>query len=104
MITSIGWQAVTAKDGLEAIEILESFIDDLPDVILTDIEMPRMDGYEFISALKNHVLFKHIPILVITSRTSDKHKQKAFQLGVSSYITKPFDQRTLIEKVNEVLK
>mgnify|MGYP001772890756 CR=1 FL=1 len=104
MITSIGWRAVTAKDGLEAIEILESFIDDLPDVILTDIEMPRMDGYEFISALKRHESFRRIPILVITSRTSDKHKQKAFQLGVSSYITKPFDQRTLIEKVNEVLR
>ncbi|MCS6873762.1 MAG: response regulator [Pyrinomonadaceae bacterium] len=104
IIRKIGWKVLTAKDGLEALEILEAASDDLPDVILTDIEMPRMDGYEFLAALKKNEKFRMIPVLIITSRTSEKHRQKAFELGASSYITKPFDQKILMEKVRQLIE
>ncbi len=103
MILNCGWRAITAKDGLEALEILESS-DELPDVILTDIEMPRMDGYEFISTIRKRNNLRKIPVLIITSRTTEKHKQKAFELGATSYITKPFDQEALVQKIKEVLR
>lgn len=103
IITNVGWKVLTARDGLEALEILGKS-DEIPNVILTDIEMPRMDGYELLKTLKKNSRYKNIPVLIITSRTSEKHRQKALQLGASSYITKPFDQRTLIEKIRSLVQ
>jgi chemosensory pili system protein ChpA (sensor histidine kinase/response regulator) len=81
---------------LEALEILQSS-NDLPDIILTDVEMPRMDGYDLLSSLKRSAVLQSIPVVMITSRTSEKHRRKAFDLGVSEYLTKPFDDLILIE-------
>ncbi len=94
-------QAIIAKDGLEALEILQTF-EQLPDVILTDVEMPRMDGYELLVALKKTENLRHLPVIMITSRTSDKHRQKAFELGVSEYLTKPYEDTKLIETVKKL--
>lgn len=96
LIKNVGWTPLTAKDGLEALEILQESRD-LPDAILSDVEMPRMDGYEFLAAVKRQENLKAIPVIMITSRASKKHLQKAFDLGVSEYLTKPFDDAQLIE-------
>ena len=84
-----GWNPNTAKDGLEALEMIQR-VEKNPDVILLDIEMPRMDGYELASSLKSNKLYKDIPIIIITSRAGEKHKQKAFEIGVDDYLTKPY--------------
>jgi chemosensory pili system protein ChpA (sensor histidine kinase/response regulator) len=87
-----------AKDGLEAFEALQE-PQFLPDVVLTDVEMPRMDGYELLAAIRGHEKLRHLPVVMITSRASEKHRQRAFELGVSEYLTKPFDDSVLLETI-----
>ena len=103
IIKNAGFQAIIAKDGLEALEVLQT-AKELPDVILTDVEMPRMDGYEMLSSLKKNHDLQNIPVVMITSRASEKHRQKAFDLGVSEYLTKPFDDAKLIGIIRALSK
>ncbi len=90
----------TAKDGLDAVEQLQ---DRLPDVILLDIEMPRMDGYEVATYIRNDHRLKHIPIIMITSRTGEKHRQRAMEIGVDRYLGKPYQESDLLKNVQEAL-
>lgn len=99
LIKNAGMQPLIAKDGLEALEQLQA-LPELPDVILTDVEMPRMDGYELLASLKKIENLRRIPVIMITSRASDKHREKAFELGVSEYLTKPYEDTKLIETIN----
>jgi chemosensory pili system protein ChpA (sensor histidine kinase/response regulator) len=103
VIKNAGMNAIVAKDGLEALEILQNAAE-LPDVILTDVEMPRMDGYELLKALKQQGNLREIPVIMITSRASEKHRQKAFDSGVSEYLTKPFDDSVLLGKITLLAK
>lgn len=103
VIVGAGWQVITAKDGLEALEIMQSGTE-LPDVILTDVEMPRMDGYELISTLKGNELLCKLPVVLITSRSGEKHRDKAFDLGISDYLAKPYDDSELIAIVERLSK
>ena len=96
-----GWDVVAAKDGIEAFEMLQNDRE-LPKVILTDVEMPRMDGYELLATLKRHDAFKQIPVIIITSRAGEKHRRKALDLGVSEYVTKPYEDSALIETVKRL--
>lgn len=98
VINKAGWNAMVAKDGIDALELLHS-AEHLPDVILTDVEMPRMDGYELLASLKKDPRFSGIPVVMITSRSGDKHRQKAVELGVSEYLTKPYDDAKLLDVV-----
>jgi chemosensory pili system protein ChpA (sensor histidine kinase/response regulator) len=102
MLSDAGLVPIIAKDGIEALEILE-FSKELPSVILTDIEMPRMDGYELLATLKRREKFKNIPVVMITSRTSEKHRQKALELGAAGYVTKPFDYTELVERIKKMI-
>jgi chemosensory pili system protein ChpA (sensor histidine kinase/response regulator) len=95
VIKNAGWTAISAKDGLEALDVLQD-LRELPDVILTDVEMPRMNGYELLASLKKQDNLQSIPVVMITSRANQKHRQKAIDLGVSDYLTKPFDDAKLI--------
>ena len=88
-----GYKALTAKDGLDALQILS---DINPDVILLDIEMPRMDGFEFTKTLKADDRQRHIPIIMITSRTAEKHRNHAMELGVNEYVGKPYQDENLL--------
>lgn len=97
-VTKAGMNPITAKDGLEAVEILQ-LARELPDVILSDVEMPRMDGYELLSTLKRNALFGHIPIVMITSRAGDKHRQRALELGADDYVTKPYQDSVLLDTI-----
>jgi chemosensory pili system protein ChpA (sensor histidine kinase/response regulator) len=98
VIGNAGWHVTTAKDGLEALEMLQSSRR-LPDVILTDVEMPRMDGYEFVSSLKRSEGFAAIPVIMITSRAAEKHRQKAIDIGVDEYLPKPYDDQVLLDLI-----
>jgi chemosensory pili system protein ChpA (sensor histidine kinase/response regulator) len=91
-----GYKALTAKDGLDALQILA---DINPDVILLDIEMPRMDGFEFTRTIKADNRQSHIPIIMITSRTAEKHRNHAMELGVNEYVGKPYQDEHLMALV-----
>ena len=91
-----GYKALTAKDGLDALTILA---DANPDVILLDIEMPRMDGFEFAKTIKADSRQSHIPIIMITSRTAEKHRSHAMELGVNEYVGKPYQDENLMALV-----
>jgi len=98
VIKAAGWEPRTAKDGLDALEQLKA-CDDLPAIILSDIEMPRMDGYEFAASLQRSEKFSQIPVIMITSRTAEKHREKALESGVSQSLTKPYEDRELIDSI-----
>jgi chemosensory pili system protein ChpA (sensor histidine kinase/response regulator) len=91
---------IVAKDGLDAVEQLRERI---PDVMLVDIEMPRMDGYELTSNVRSDPGLKHIPIIMITSRSGSKHRDRAMQLGVNLYMTKPYQEEELLKNINAML-
>ncbi len=101
VIKGAGWKGVTAKDGVDALEILGSS-SDLPAVILSDIEMPRMGGFELVGSLKEDPLLKDIPVIVISSRAGDKHRDKAYDAGVAEYLVKPYSEWELIQKIKRL--
>ncbi|MEJ1096945.1 MULTISPECIES: Hpt domain-containing protein [unclassified Pseudoxanthomonas] len=93
-------EVTAARDGVEALERLEERV---PDLMLLDIEMPRMDGYELATAMKADPRFKNVPIVMITSRTGDKHRQRAFDIGVQRYMGKPYQELDLMRNVYDLL-
>ena len=95
-----GMEVFTAKDGVHAMETLQ---DHRPDVMLLDIEMPRMDGFEVASLVRHDARLKDIPIIMITSRTGDKHRERAMSIGVNEYLGKPFQEDRLLECINSFL-
>jgi chemosensory pili system protein ChpA (sensor histidine kinase/response regulator) len=95
-----GFAVVTANDGLDAIQKLE---DTTPDIILTDIEMPRMDGFEFSRQVRDNAATKNTPLIVISSRTADKHRNLAQEIGVDAFLGKPVQDDDLIAQVNALL-
>ncbi|MDM7922165.1 MAG: response regulator [Pyrinomonadaceae bacterium] len=101
VVRNAGWDVIAAKDGVDAIEIL-SAAKRLPDLILSDIEMPRMGGFELARSLRENVLFTNIPVVVVTSRTADKHREAAKDFGVAGYLVKPYNEIELIETARKV--
>ncbi|MGC1548403.1 MAG: Hpt domain-containing protein [Rhodanobacter sp.] len=94
------YEVHTAKDGIDAIEKLNERV---PDLMLLDIEMPRMDGYELATHMKADPRLRHVPIIMITSRTGEKHRQRAFDIGVERYLGKPYQEAELLAQIVEVL-
>ena len=95
-----GMRVITAKDGLDAVSKLQ---DGIPDIILLDIEMPRMDGYEFATHVRNDPRVSDIPIIMITSRVGDKHRARAIEIGVNDYLGKPYQDAQLLEAIERLL-
>lgn len=95
-----GFRVLTAKDGVEAISVLQ---DNRPDIILLDVEMPRMDGYEFARYVRNNSDTAMLPIIMVTSRVSEKHRARAIEIGVNDYLGKPYQERQLMEAVHHLL-
>ena len=91
---------ITAKDGLDAVEKLQEKV---PDLMLLDIEMPRMDGYELAAHMKADPRLRGVPIIMITSRSGEKHRQRAFDLGVERYLGKPYQEADLLAQIEELL-
>ena len=96
-----GMRVVTAKDGLDAISVMS---DQKPDIILLDIEMPRMDGYEFASHVRNDARVADVPIIMVTSRVGDKHRARAIELGVNDYLGKPYQDSQLLDAIGRLLE
>ncbi len=96
-----GMRVATAKDGLDAISVMQ---DHKPDIILLDIEMPRMDGYEFASHVRNDSRVADVPIIMITSRVGDKHRARAIELGVNDYLGKPYQDSQLLTAIRRQLE
>jgi chemosensory pili system protein ChpA (sensor histidine kinase/response regulator) len=96
-----GYQVITAKDGVDA---LEQLLDVVPDVMLVDIEMPRMDGFDLTRNIRADARLKDIPIIMITSRTADKHRNYAFEIGVNQYLGKPYQEEELLRFVADYVK
>jgi chemosensory pili system protein ChpA (sensor histidine kinase/response regulator) len=91
---------LTAKDGVDAMGQLQ---DAIPDMMLLDIEMPRMDGFELATHMRNDDRMRHVPIIMITSRTGDKHRERAMQIGVNNYLGKPYQESDLLDSINTII-
>jgi len=100
MLTRHDMKVVTAKDGVDAVSQLQEI---KPDVMLLDIEMPRMDGYEVASHVRKDPRLVDIPIIMITSRSGAKHKDKAMEIGVNKYMGKPFQEDELLANIHELI-
>jgi chemotaxis protein histidine kinase CheA/AmiR/NasT family two-component response regulator len=101
MLVREGYQVILAKDGVEALQLLQ---DSVPDVMLLDIEMPRMDGFELLRSVRGNPALAHLPVLVITSRTAAKHRDVATALGVDGYFGKPFSEGAILEAIAGILQ
>ena len=91
-----GMNVLTAKDGVDAMLLLEEH---LPDLMLLDIEMPRMDGFEVATQVRADERLQHLPIIMITSRTGQKHRDRAMAIGVNDYLGKPYQESVLLESI-----
>ncbi|MGB5177798.1 MAG: Hpt domain-containing protein [Gammaproteobacteria bacterium] len=95
-----GYKVLTAKDGVDAMGQLQEVV---PDMMLLDIEMPRMDGFELATHMRNDERLKHMPIIMITSRTGDKHRERAQQIGVNNYLGKPYQENDLLNAIQHII-
>ena len=100
LVTDAGFRAESARDGIDAIDTLRTF---RPDVVLTDLEMPNMNGVELTSHIRGRDDLKTMPIIMITSRSQDKHRQMAKKAGVDAYLTKPYNDVELLRMIRGAL-
>jgi valyl-tRNA synthetase len=96
-----GFQVLLAKDGVDALRQMQ---DALPDVLLVDIEMPRMDGYDLTRNVRSNKTTRQIPIIMITSRTAEKHRRVAIELGVNEYLGKPYREDELLDLIHRYVQ
>ncbi len=99
MVKGEGWTPVVAKDGLDAVEVLQG-LERAPDLVLLDIEMPRMDGYELLGRLRSQPAYRDLPVVMVTSRAGDKHRKKAMELGATDYVVKPYQDEAMIALIH----
>jgi chemosensory pili system protein ChpA (sensor histidine kinase/response regulator) len=95
-----GMRVMTARDGADAMTVLAEHV---PDIILLDIEMPRMDGYEVAAQVRADPRLRDVPIIMITSRSGDKHRAHAIELGVNDYLGKPYQESQLIDAITPLV-
>ena len=96
LLTREGYQVVLAKDGVDA---LEQLLEVMPDVIISDIEMPRMDGFDLVRNIRADKRLSALPVIMITSRTAEKHRNYALEIGASHYLGKPYDEDELLSLI-----
>jgi len=101
-VKKAGWTPVPARDGLEALDIIQR--GPQPDLVLLDIEMPRMDGFEFLATVRGQKGRTDLPIVMLTSRSGEKHRDKATSLGATDYMVKPFQEDALIRNVDRLIQ
>ncbi|MBC7483010.1 MAG: response regulator, partial [Rhizobacter sp.] len=91
-----GYRVVLAKDGLDA---LERLAEEVPQIVLSDIEMPRMDGFDLVRNMRADARLRELPVIMITSRIAQKHRDYAAELGVDHYLGKPYAEEDLLALV-----
>ena len=102
MLTRARYRVVQAKDGLDALEKLQNGLD--CSLAIVDIEMPRMDGFELLRSMRSTQRFAKIPVAMLTSRSGEKHRQMAMELGANQYFTKPYSESQLLEAIPQLIK
>ncbi len=100
-LTRAGYEVVSAYDGVEALEKIE---ENIPDMIVLDVMMPRMDGFEVLKKLQADPKYKDIPVIMLTAKAQDADIFKGWQSGVSSYLTKPFNPKELLVFVERIFQ
>lgn len=100
LLTREGFRVDSAKDGVDALEKMHDLV---PDVVLLDVEMPRMDGFELARVMRADARLKDVPIIMITSRTADKHRNHAMEIGVNVYLGKPYQEQQLLDHIAQQL-
>lgn len=98
-LADAGFRVVQAEDGVHGLEVLQN---ELPDVIITDINMPRLDGFGFIERVREDHRLRVIPILVLTTEASSEKKERARRAGATGWIVKPFDPQKLVDVIHRV--
>lgn len=101
MLKANGWEVQTARDGVEALDVIARQV---PSAVLLDIEMPRMDGYELMATVRSQEQYRHLPLVVLTSRAATKHQQRALQLGADAYVVKPYQDEELLNTIATLVK
>ena len=101
-LSAAGINVESATNGQDALEVLDA-LDTIPDLMILDIEMPRMDGFELMGLLRSSDQYRDIPVIFQTSRSGKRHRERAEQLGASAYLIKPYDERTLLSSIDELL-
>ena len=102
LLERAGWSPVPARDGVEALELLRA-LETRPVAMVVDIEMPRMNGYEFVAAVRERVEWEDVPILMLTSRSADEHREKAIDLGADRYLLKPLQRDLILEVLDHLV-
>lgn len=97
-----GFKVITASDGMDALEKISSIQENV-DMVITDLNMPNMDGYELISTLRQNERFNTTPIIILSSEEDDADRQKGSEAGASAYLTKPFKSSVLLYEVSKFL-
>ncbi|OAI54586.1 hypothetical protein AYO44_03325 [Planctomycetaceae bacterium SCGC AG-212-F19] len=103
LLKRAGWNVLLAKDGLDALEVLHHTARP-PDLILLDVEMPRMDGFELLATLRGEESYRAIPVVMVTSRAGEKHRHKALELGAKGYVIKPYQDEALLQFVRQKIQ
>ena len=98
-----GYRVEQAKDGQDALEKLQGGLGSTVQLVISDIEMPRLDGYGFLSHLKSDLVCQHLPVIMLTSRSGDKHRELAMNLGASAYFSKPFKENNLLATIQQLI-
>ena len=96
LLTESGYQVIACRDGKEAVGILDQPGEQI-NLVISDIEMPRLDGFGVLQTIRSHSQWHYLPVIMLTSRGHQQHRQKAFKLGANEYIGKPFNARKLLE-------
>ena len=100
MLERAGYEVILAKDGLEAIETL---VNVTPDLIMLDIEMPRMDGFEVLTRIRETEKLMKTPVMMVTSRSGEKHRMRAFDIGANEYCGKPYQEEEILKVIDQLL-
>lgn len=100
LLTRNGYRVTTAKDGMDGIAQLQT---EAPDAVLLDIEMPKVDGFEVATFIRNNPQLSQLPIIMITSRSGEKHRERAAAIGVNRYLIKPYQEQQLLTELREVM-
>jgi two-component system chemotaxis response regulator CheY len=98
-LTDAGFRVIQAEDGLHGLDVLRQ---EMPEVIITDINMPRMDGFGFIEAVRQDAKYRAVPILVLTTESDEEKKLRARRAGATGWIVKPFDPVKLVSAIRRV--